>query len=104
MTWQRQALAGAGAICASIGLGRFAYVPLFPAMVAAGWVGGGGAGLLGAANLAGYLLGVMGGRRLAARLGVARALDVGMALAALFIPPEDHIPKRGGSMGSDLSV
>lgn len=83
MNWRRQALAGAGAICASIGLGRFAYVPLFPAMVGAGWVDGGGGGLLGAANLAGYLLGVLGGRRLAARLGVARALDVGMVLAAL---------------------
>jgi predicted MFS family arabinose efflux permease len=83
MNWWRPALAGAGAICAGIGLARFAYVPLFPAMVAAGWVDGGGAGLLGAANLAGYLAGVMGGRVLAARFGVPRALDAGMALAVL---------------------
>src|SRR5580765_779114 len=51
-------------------------------MVAAGWVSGEG-GFLGAVNLAGYLIGVLGGRMLAQRLGTARALDVGMGLAAL---------------------
>src|SRR5262245_40509246 len=34
-------------------------------------------------NLAGYLIGVLGGRGLAARLGTARALDAGMALVGL---------------------
>ncbi|MGG5810161.1 YbfB/YjiJ family MFS transporter [Falsiroseomonas sp. CW058] len=75
------AWAGAGAICAGVGLARFAYVPLFPAMVGAGWVDGGGAGLLGAANFTGYLLGVLAGRGLAGRLGVPRVLDLGMGLA-----------------------
>ncbi|PWS35461.1 MFS transporter [Falsiroseomonas bella] len=75
------AWAAAGAILAGVGLARFAYVPLFPAMVAAGWVDGAEAGLLGAGNFAGYLLGVLAGRRLAARIGVPRALDAGMALA-----------------------
>jgi predicted MFS family arabinose efflux permease len=79
----RPAWAGAGAILAGVGLARFAYVPLFPAMVGAGWVDGGGAGLLGAANLGGYLAGVLAGRRLAAAIGVPRALDAGMALAML---------------------
>jgi predicted MFS family arabinose efflux permease len=77
----RVAWAAAGAILAGVGLARFAYVPLFPAMVAAAWVDGGGAGLLGAGNFAGYLAGVLAGRRVAARLGVPRALDAGMALA-----------------------
>lgn len=77
------ALAGAVATGSGIGLARFAYVPLFPAMVAAGWVDGAGAGLLGAVNLAGYLLGVLGARALAARVGTPRALDLGMAVAAL---------------------
>lgn len=76
-------LAGAGALCAGIGLARFAYVPIFPAMVAAGWVDGAGAGLLGALNLGGYLLGALGGRGMGRRLGVPRALDLGMALIAL---------------------
>jgi hypothetical protein len=34
-------------------------------------------------NLAGYLVGVLGGRTLAGRFGTARALDAGMGLAAL---------------------
>ncbi len=78
----RPAWAGAGAILAGVGLARFAYVPIFPAMVSAGWVDGGGAGLLGAANFTGYLVGVLAGRRLAAQVGVPRALDAGMVLAA----------------------
>jgi predicted MFS family arabinose efflux permease len=77
------AFAGAGAVLSGIGLARFAYVPLFPAMVAAGWVDGAEAGLLGAGNFLGYLLGVLAGRRLAGRIGVPRALDAGMALAVL---------------------
>src|SRR5947199_81032 len=77
------AFAGAAATLSGIGLARFAYVPLFPAMVAAGWVTGAEGGFLGAVNLAGYLIGVLGGRTLAQRLGTARALNVGMGLAAL---------------------
>ena len=84
----RPALAGAAATCAGNGLARFAYVPLFPAMVAAGWVDGGGAGMLGASALAGYLAGVLGAGRVAAAprsggLGVPGTLDLGMALVAL---------------------
>jgi predicted MFS family arabinose efflux permease len=79
----RAAWSGAGAILAGVGLARFAYVPLFPAMVAGGWVDGGGAGLLGAGNFAGYLAGVLAGRRLGAAFGIGRALDLGMGLALL---------------------
>nr|WP_246503864.1 YbfB/YjiJ family MFS transporter [Plastoroseomonas arctica] len=77
------ALAGAAATCSGIGLGRFAYVPLFPAMVAAGWVDGAGAGLIGAVNLAGYLAGTLSGRGFARRYGVPRTLSVGLAFVAL---------------------
>jgi predicted MFS family arabinose efflux permease len=77
------AFACAAATLSGIGLARFAYVPLFPAMVAAGWVTGPEGGLLGATNLAGYLIGVVGGRTLAGRCGTPRALDAGMGLAAL---------------------
>ncbi len=52
-------------------------------MVAAGWVDGGEAGLLGAAALLGYLVGTLGGRSVALGLGVPRTLDAGMALVAL---------------------
>jgi len=77
------ALSGTVATCTGIGLARFSYVPLFPAMVAAGWVDGAEAGLLGALNLSGYLIGVGGVRALAQRVSVPRALDMGMAMAML---------------------
>ena len=79
----RTALAGAAAACAGNGIARFAYVPIFPAMVTAGWVDGGQAGLLGAAALAGYLAGILAGRTAASRLGVPATLDLGMALVVL---------------------
>ena len=76
----RPALAGAAATCSGNGLARFAYVPLFPAMVTAGWVDGGEAGALGAAALLGYLIGTLAGRGAARRLGVPGTLDLGMGL------------------------
>jgi len=79
----RPALAGACATGAGNGLARFGFVPLFPAMVAAGWVEGGEAALLGAVNLAGYLVGTLLGWPLARAIGVPRALDAAMALIVL---------------------
>lgn len=76
----RPAFAGAAATFSGIGLGRFAYVPLFPAMVSAGWVTGAEGALIGASNLAGYLVGVLGGPSVARRIGTAAALDCGMLL------------------------
>ena len=77
------ALAGSAALCTTIGLARFGYVPLFPALVAAGWVGGGEAGALGATTFAGHLIGALAAPPLGARLGTRRALDLAMALATL---------------------
>lgn len=79
----RPALAGAAGTFSGLGLARFAYVPLFPAMVAADWVNGGQAGLLGALNLTGYVIGVLGARRIGTKLGTPAALDLGMALVVL---------------------
>lgn len=79
----RPALAGAAATCAGIGLARFAFVPLFPALVAAGWVDGTEAGILGAAALAGYLAGALAAPALGRRFGTRRALVVAMGLVAL---------------------
>lgn len=77
------ALAAGACLLSGIGLARFGYVPMFPAMVEAGWVGGAGGGLLGAYNFAGYLLGALLGRRLGQRLGVPGALDLCMGLLVL---------------------
>jgi hypothetical protein len=57
------------AFCASligIGLARFAYSPLLPAIVGAHWFQPGTAAYLGAANLAGYLVGALLGRPMSA--------------------------------------
>ncbi len=78
----RPAFSAAAATCSGNGLARFAYVPLFPAMVHAGWVTGGQAGALGASSLGGYLIGTLLGRPVALCIGVPRTLDVGMAVIA----------------------
>ncbi|MGE0418848.1 MAG: YbfB/YjiJ family MFS transporter [Acetobacteraceae bacterium] len=76
----RPAFSAAAATCSGNGLARFAFVPLFPALVHAGWVTGGQAAALGAAALGGYLVGTLMGRPMALRIGVPRTLDVGMAV------------------------
>ena len=55
----RATLSGFCASLVSIGLARFAYTPLLPAIIDAGWFGAGPAAYLGAANLAGYLVGAL---------------------------------------------
>ncbi|KIL98980.1 Permeases of the major facilitator superfamily [Paramagnetospirillum magnetotacticum MS-1] len=65
-----------------IGLARFAYSPLIPALVVEGWFEASAAAYLGAANLAGYLAGALSARALGRRLGPALALKVMMGLIA----------------------
>jgi predicted MFS family arabinose efflux permease len=61
----RASLAGLSAILVGIGLARFAYTPLIPALIAADWFSPADAVYLGAANLGGYFLGAVLGRPLA---------------------------------------
>lgn len=72
-------LAGAAATFAGIGLARFAYTPLIPAMVEAGWFSAAQSAYLGAANLLGYLVGAITANRLAAMLGVPRLARLSLA-------------------------
>lgn len=76
------ALAGAAASLVGIGLARFAYTPLLPALVQGGWFEPAAAAYLGAANLAGYLAGAHAGAWIMRRLGPGRATRAMMALAA----------------------
>jgi fucose permease len=76
-----QAIAPAYAIvagmCASlvaIGLARFAYTPLIPLLIQAHWFAASDVVYLGAANFAGYFVGALCGRPLAARTGPRAAL------------------------------
>lgn len=56
------AFSGFCAILIGLGLARFAYTPLIPALISAGWYTHSQAAYLGAANLAGYLAGALLGR------------------------------------------
>lgn len=75
--------AGFCASLVAIGLARFAYTPLIPALIQAHWFNAADTVTLGAANFAGYLLGAMSGRRIAHRLGNRAALRMLMLLASV---------------------
>jgi predicted MFS family arabinose efflux permease len=79
----RATLAGLSASLVGIGLARFAYAPLIPALIAAGWMSPGAAAYIGAANLAGYLAGAVVARPMAARFPVAAVLRAMMLLATV---------------------
>lgn len=79
----RFAVAGLCASLVGLGLARFAYTPLIPALIAAQWFSPSDVIYLGAANLAGYLAGALAARPLAARTGAVRALRGTMLLATL---------------------
>jgi len=79
----RLAAAGLSASLVGIGLARFAYTPLIPALIAAKWFGATDVVYLGAANLAGYLAGALLARETAARFGAVASLRAMMVLATL---------------------
>lgn len=64
-----------------IGLGRFAYAPLVPGMIEAGWMSPAEAAFAAAANFVGYLLGAVGA--LLCPLAAARRLVLPMAWATV---------------------
>lgn len=75
--------AGMCATCTGIGIQRFGYALLLPAIVKAGWLSGGGAGALGAINLGGYLCGALLAPSIGRALGLRWALRSAMLLAVL---------------------
>lgn len=81
-TW-RHAVAGLSASLVGLGLARFSYAPLIPALIAAKWFSASDVVYLGAANLAGYLAGALAARGLATRIGAVHALRAMMLLATL---------------------
>lgn len=81
-TW-RFAMAGLCASLVGLGLARFAYTPLIPALIAAKWFSPSGVVYLGAANLAGYLGGALLARPVAARIEAVWVLRAMMLLATL---------------------
>lgn len=79
----RFAVAGLCASLVGLGLARFAYTPLIPALIAAKWFSASDVVYLGAANLAGYLAGALLARPAAARVGAVPAVRAMMVLATL---------------------
>src|ERR1700744_4001736 len=79
-------LAAVAGFCASLvglGLARFAYTPLLPAIVEARWFDAADASWLAAANLAGYLAGALLAAPLSARASARSVLRGMMLLSTL---------------------
>jgi len=76
-------MAGLCASLVGIGLARFAYTPLLPAIINAQWFSASTSAYLGAANLAGYLAGALLGVGIARQTGTRAALRLMMVLATL---------------------
>ncbi len=76
-------LAGLSATLVGIGLARFAYTPLIPALIDAEWFRPSDVVYLGAANLAGYLAGALLARPLARWSSAPAALKTMMVLATV---------------------
>ncbi|RYB04425.1 YbfB/YjiJ family MFS transporter [Lichenibacterium ramalinae] len=79
----RWVCAGLSASLVGLGLARFAYTPLIPALIDARWFAPADVVYLGAANLAGYLAGALMARGLAARFGAVPLLRASMVTVTL---------------------
>lgn len=77
-------LAGLCATLLGVGLQRFAFGPIQPAMVEQGWLSASAAGTMGAAAFLGYVIGVAGAHRLARAFGLRAALRWAAASAVVF--------------------
>src|ERR1700741_1885393 len=79
----RVAFAGLAATLVGNGLGRFAYTPLIPALIAAGWFAPHSIVYFAAANLAGYFIGALLARRISILAGTVTTLRATMVLTAI---------------------
>ncbi len=78
--------AGMCGICATIiglGIGRFAFVPLLPAMISHDWFSEALTGYLGSASLLGYLFGGISAHRLSEKFGSANIIKLSMILITI---------------------
>jgi MFS family permease len=76
-------IAGLCASLVSIGFARFAYTPLIPPLIEAHWFSASDTVTLGAANYAGYFIGALLGRPIAAAISNRQALRLLMVVASL---------------------
>ena len=76
-------LTGLTATLVGIGVARFAYPPLLPALIDQGWFSSSQAAYLGAANLLGYFIGAVSAHALSERFPVRRVMACAFASTAL---------------------
>jgi predicted MFS family arabinose efflux permease len=81
--WLRYALGAQAGLLVGMGLGRFGYSPMIPALIQAGALTEAEAGYVGALNLGGYMLGALLTLRLRGRFHEANVLRLCLALALL---------------------
>ena len=74
--WKRAGLGSAGAMFVAMGLGRFSYGAMVPALVSAGHLGADQAGWVGGINLGGYFIGAFLSDGLRRRYSMTRVLGV----------------------------
>lgn len=77
------AFAGLCATLVGIGLGRFSYVALIPALIESSWFTAGEAAYLGAANLFGYLLGAHVAHRLSLAIPAVTIIRAALVVTAV---------------------
>ena len=75
--------AAIGAVLVGVGLARFAFAPLQPALVADGWFSASAASLLAAANLGGYLIGALSASHVARRISATTVIRAAMLVVAV---------------------
>ena len=84
--WLRLSIAGAATLMVGMGIGRFSYSPMIPALIEAGALTKTEAGYVGAANFAGYLAGALAAPLMRRYWGEANTLRICLllSLASLF--------------------
>jgi predicted MFS family arabinose efflux permease len=78
---RRAVLAGFSAVLVGVGLARFAYTPMLPVLIHDGWLSEPQGAYIGAANLAGYLLGAGAAARLALAFRATDLIAIALALS-----------------------
>ena len=89
--WLRLAIGGGATLLVGMGIGRFSYTPLIPALILDGALSEAQAGYVGAFNLGGYLIGALGAPMLRRHFKTVSVLKAALLLSLLClvasIPP-----------------
>ncbi len=80
--WVRRAFGAQACLLVGMGVGRFSYAPMVPALIGTGTLSADQAGIVGAVNLAGYIVGGLGAPLLSRRVATHRLLK-GCLLASV---------------------